>query len=86
LGFSELLVKQISEKDYDGIEQCAGFIRQSSQKAVDLLMNLMEWSRSQTGRMKFNPMQFDIMESILEIHPMILESDAEELPERPGPQ
>jgi len=67
LGFSELLVKQISEKDYDGIEQCAGFIRQSSQKAVDLLMNLMEWSRSQTGRMKFNPMQFDIMESILEI-------------------
>ncbi len=29
--------------------------QQSSQRAMDLLMNLMEWSRSQTGRMEFNP-------------------------------
>jgi len=60
IGFSELLVKQINEKDYDGIKKYAGIILQSSQRAMELLMNLMEWSRSQTGRIKFNPERFDL--------------------------
>lgn len=67
LGFSELLVERISEKDYDGIEKYSGIILQSSQRAVDLLMNLMEWSRSQTGRIEFNPERFDFSEFINEI-------------------
>jgi signal transduction histidine kinase len=66
MGLSDLLVEQIKQKDYDGIEQYAGIIRKSSQKAVNLLMNLMEWSRSQTGRMHFNPKQVDLIESIIE--------------------
>ncbi|MDD2526011.1 MAG: HAMP domain-containing sensor histidine kinase, partial [Bacteroidales bacterium] len=32
----------------------------SSNKAMDLLMNLMEWSRSQTGRMDYKPENLNI--------------------------
>jgi signal transduction histidine kinase len=66
MGFSELLVEQITEKDYDGIEKYAGIILQSSQRAVDLLMNLMAWSLSQTGRMEFNPEFVEMVELITE--------------------
>lgn len=59
LGFSELLVEQINNKDYDGIDKYAEIIQKSSQKAIDLLMNLMYWSMSQTGRMEFNPEYID---------------------------
>ncbi len=55
IGLSNLLVEQIQEKDYVGIEKYADIIQNSSQQAMDLLMNLMEWSRSQTGRMEFFP-------------------------------
>ena len=48
IGFSNLLVRQIEEKDYASIERYAGIIQNSSQQAMDLLMNLLEWSRSQT--------------------------------------
>jgi signal transduction histidine kinase len=67
MGFSELLVEQINKNDYDGIRDYARIILQSSQRAVDLLMNLMEWSRSQTGRVPFNPEPFDLNESIDDI-------------------
>ncbi|NPD48258.1 PAS domain-containing protein [Lentimicrobium sp. S6] len=55
MGFSQLLIEQVQKEDYDGIEKYAGIILDSSQRAVDLLMNLMEWARSQTGRMEFTP-------------------------------
>jgi len=66
VGFSELLVEQVKEKDYEGIEKYAGIIRQSSMRALNLLMNLMEWARSQTGRMDFNPEYFELVDMINE--------------------
>ena len=67
LGFSNLLTDQIRAKDYDGIEEYAEIIQYSSQKAIDLLMNLMEWSRSQSGRMDFNPERIEIGSLIGEV-------------------
>jgi len=64
MGFSELLVEQISEKDYDKIEKYAITILQSSKHVVHLLMNLTEWVRSQSGRMEFNPERFGFAELI----------------------
>jgi PAS domain S-box-containing protein len=60
IGFSNLLVRQIEEKDYAAIERYAGIIQNSSQQAMDLLMNLLEWSRSQTGRIFFTPENIDL--------------------------
>ena len=67
LGFSNLLVEQVREKDYNGIEKYAKIIEQSSERAIDLLMNLMEWSRSQTGRMEFAPEYFELVGVINEL-------------------
>ncbi len=54
------MTRQIEEKDYEGLEKYAGIIQNSSQQAMDLLMNLLEWSRSQTGRMDFSPVSVRI--------------------------
>jgi PAS domain S-box-containing protein len=58
VGFSSLLLDQIKENDFEGIEKYAGIIVNSSQLALDLLNTLMEWSRLQTGRMSFRPENF----------------------------
>jgi PAS domain S-box-containing protein len=67
MGFSQLLVEQVNLKDYERLGEFAGIILHSSEKAVSLLMNLMEWSRSQTGRMQFNPKRFDLTDFIKEV-------------------
>jgi PAS domain S-box-containing protein len=66
LGFSEILAKQVHNNEYDGIKKYADIILNSSQRAIDLLMNLMEWSRSQTGRMDFTPENFEMVSLINE--------------------
>jgi len=64
IGFSSLLARQIEEKDYAAIQKYAGIIQNSSQQAMDLLMNLLEWSQSQTGRMIFSPENINIVDLI----------------------
>uniref|UniRef100_UPI0035625ECB sensor histidine kinase n=1 Tax=Mariniphaga sediminis TaxID=1628158 RepID=UPI0035625ECB len=73
MGFSELLVEQMKEKDYEGIEKYADIILHSSGRALDLLMNLMEWARSQTGHMEFTPEFFELVSLIDEITPLFQE-------------
>lgn len=67
MGFSEILIKQVTEKNYQSVERYSSIIYESSQRAVDLLTNLMEWSRSQTGRMEFNPEYFEMVKLINEV-------------------
>lgn len=64
LGFSDLLAEQVSNKNYEGIEEYSAIIQNSSQRVMNLLMNLLEWSRSQTGRMEYNP-------EFVELHTLI---------------
>lgn len=60
MGFCSILTEQVRAKDYEGVDEYAEIIQKSSQKAMDLLKNLLEWSISQTGRMVFNPENLDI--------------------------
>jgi len=71
LGFSNILVDQIKQKDYNNIEEYAEIIQYSSQKAIDLLMNLVDWSRSQSGRMDFNPHVTDVSTIIHEVFELL---------------
>ncbi|MDQ8205957.1 PAS domain-containing sensor histidine kinase [Coraliomargarita sp. SDUM461003] len=66
LGFSELLVAKINENDYEGIDEYAAMIEQSSKQSVELLRNLLEWSRAQTGRLEFKPVPLDLNNLITE--------------------
>lgn len=74
MGYSTLLLEQIKVKDYEGIEEYAESIQKSSQRAMDLLKNLLEWSRSQTGRMTFNPDYVDMSMLINETTELLKDS------------
>ena len=67
IGFSNLLTEQIKEKDYDGINEYAEIIQNTSVRAMSLLTNLLEWSSSQTGRMEYNPEYFELIIFINEL-------------------
>lgn len=60
IGFSEVLTEQIKEKNYEGIEEYAELICGSSKRAMDLLLNILEWSRLQTDRIGFVPIIQDL--------------------------
>lgn len=75
IGFSDLLLHRIEQKDLNGIDQYTKLINQSSKKALDLLLNLMEWSKVQTGRVKFEPEYFDL-NTIVEETLLLLEANA----------
>jgi two-component system, sensor histidine kinase and response regulator len=77
LGFSNLLADQIHELNNDQIEEFVRYIQKSSQIAFDLLGNLLEWTRSQTGRMVFNP-EFVEMVSLIREVTGIMEASAQQ--------
>jgi two-component system sensor histidine kinase/response regulator len=64
IGLLELLTyqnEQLSEDDKDKFIQ---IILNSSKKSYNLLKNLLEWSRTQTGRIKVNPVKFNLKEVV----------------------
>lgn len=77
IGFSELLVERVIEKDYEKIGLFANIIMQSSNRAMDLLMNLMVWAQSQSGRMVYNPESFD-MATLINDEILLLNSIADQ--------
>lgn len=66
VGFCNLLQQEIEEDNYQSVSKHVNIIRKSSQKAMDLLSNLLIWSQSQTGRLEFNPEYFELVTSIKE--------------------
>ena len=67
LGFSELLMEQVQERNYEGIEFYVMGINHSARRTLDLLSNLLEWSRAQTGQLKFRPTRTDLVELVFKI-------------------
>lgn len=67
LSFSNILVDQINKKDYTGIDEYAMIMQKSAQRAMNLLVNLLEWTLSQTGKMSYNPENIEIVSLINEI-------------------
>lgn len=66
IGFSGILLEKVHQKDLTSLQEYAEIIKSSSQRAMNLLINLMQWSQAQTGRMEFNPEPFDMVETIEE--------------------
>jgi len=74
IGLSNLLVEQIQGKNVEGIEEYASIIQKSSMQVFDLLVNLLEWSRSQTGRMEFSPEYVEMVALINEVIELLSDS------------
>lgn len=64
LGLSQFLAYNAKTLETDKVERYSENIFISSQKAMDLLSNLMEWSRAETGRIKFSPEQINLSQLI----------------------
>lgn len=62
MGFSNLLAQQVQKKSFNDLEKYAAIIQDSSKRALALLRNLLEWSRSQTGNMVFTPENIEIVD------------------------
>ncbi len=60
VGFSDLILNQLRTNDLEGLEKYTEVIKQSSQRVMDLLSNLLEWSRTQTGHIYYKPQSKDI--------------------------
>ncbi|MBE9467454.1 MAG: HAMP domain-containing histidine kinase [Bacteroidetes bacterium] len=70
LGFSEILHTEIINKNYDDIEKYSRIIQTTSNNAFNLLQNLLEWSRSQTGKIDFHPEYFllsELVDSVIDL-------------------
>ncbi len=55
LGFSQLLETNIENNDQEERLEFVQIIRESAENTLKLLENLLEWAKSQTGKIKFNP-------------------------------
>ncbi|KAB2909778.1 MAG: PAS domain S-box protein [Ignavibacteriales bacterium] len=60
LGFSEFLVNDIDELTRDDIIDFAGRINSASKAILELLNNLLDWSRIQSDRLEFSPTKVNV--------------------------
>jgi len=71
LGFSQLLLEEVRERKIKELEEYADLVMQSSVSAHNLLDNLLEWSRSKTGRISFAPMEHNLQQMVSEVTAML---------------
>ena len=60
LGFSEFLITEIGDLSADEISEFAEKINSSAKAILELLNNLLDWSRIQTNRLKFVPDRVEV--------------------------
>lgn len=60
IGFAEVMLEDIETLTKDEIKEFTNSIYKSSKNIQNLLENLLQWSRVQTGRIEFNPINFDL--------------------------
>jgi signal transduction histidine kinase len=71
LGFSELLSDSYGELKEAQIREFIEIIHKSAKHLFSLLENLLQWSRSQTGRMVLKPQRVDVMNAVAEDLPLL---------------
>ena len=67
LGFSEILMKKAKNNNDDEIAVFSELINSSANTTLQLLDNLLNWARSQTGQISFNTEKLNLSDEIQEI-------------------
>jgi signal transduction histidine kinase len=67
LGFSELLIETIGENDIKKSQELISRINSTSKSTFALLENLLEWSKTQTGQIEFNPITLSLHQIIQDL-------------------
>ena len=76
IGLSRLIVEEYNELSEEELKSFVQALNESAESTYGLIENLLEWSRIQTGKVKFNPSSIDIFIIIEEIK-MLLYQTAE---------
>ena len=64
LGFSEMLINSADNQDIAKTQRFAKIINDSAGQSYDLLQNLLQWSRMQTGQIKYDPVSVKLHSEI----------------------
>jgi signal transduction histidine kinase/ligand-binding sensor domain-containing protein len=75
-GFSEILLSQYKDLSAEKMERYLSLINISATNGNNLLENLLQWSRSQTGRISFESIDLNLR-SLVEENIRLLEGDAQ---------
>ncbi len=65
LGLSNILAEEFDDLDIDEIKLFASNIHNSTKNLFNLLENLLQWSRIQTGKLELKPVSIDLQEELL---------------------
>ncbi|MDA3843624.1 MAG: tetratricopeptide repeat-containing sensor histidine kinase [Candidatus Kapabacteria bacterium] len=57
---TELLSQKVDNMSTDRIKEITGILDESAQHSIHLIDNLLQWSRTQTGRIEFLPILLDV--------------------------
>lgn len=60
LNMTDILMSDIDLLSHEEIKKFAGDIHRSAEKVMNLLENLLKWTRVQSGALKFNPVKVDL--------------------------
>lgn len=60
IGSTELLVENIDRMGHEQVNILAKILNESSKNGYGILLNLLDWSRSQTGMLKINPEKINL--------------------------
>lgn len=74
IGLGELVVNDARDKQFDEVESYGQMIRGSARQTLQLLQNMLDWSATQSGRMRFNPQPIDISRLIGEALDVVSET------------
>ncbi len=72
MGFSQLLLESLEAFDKKQINEFASIMHSTSKNAYSLLENLLEWSRSQTGRIIMEPSSINLYNIVEENFELLL--------------
>ena len=64
IGFSNFLKENLADLEKKEINEYAGYISDAANSAFNLLNNLLDWARSQTNMISYNPEKFNVAEVI----------------------
>lgn len=67
IGFAEVMVEDLETLSKEELKEFTNSIYKSSKNLQNLLENLLQWSRIQTGRIEFNPINFELMHLINDV-------------------
>ncbi len=77
LGLSEILATKAERYDTNKIKELSSLIYSSTKSGYDLLVNLLDWARTQTNIVKFNPENHNLNEIVQKVI-TLTNSNAEE--------